>query len=70
MSEINVAGEKNTNSAKMASPKLFIVLGAATLLLVGTVGFGVYRVYAKTASDKFALAVAKTLRLPAVKVGA
>ncbi|MBI2037844.1 MAG: peptidylprolyl isomerase [Candidatus Magasanikbacteria bacterium] len=69
MSEINAAGEKNTNSVKMASPKLFIVLGAAALLLVGTVGFGVYRVYAKAASDKFTLAVAKTLRLPAVKVG-
>ncbi len=40
----------------------------AILVLVGVLGLGLYRVYAKAGTDKFALTVAKALRLPALKV--
>ena len=48
---------------------LFAGLGALVLILLATAGVGVYRAYAKVATDNFTIAVAKILRLPAVKVG-
>lgn len=71
MDEQNLVGgnsmpvEQKTNS----SMRNFIALGGVVLVLVAATGFGIYRVYAKTATDKFSLAVAKALNLPAVKVG-
>lgn len=44
----------------------FLGFVAVTLVIAGCVG--IYRVYAKTATDGFTLAVARVLRLPAVKV--
>lgn len=42
--------------------------GILALALVGSVATGVYRVYAKAATDNFTSTVAKVLRLPAMKV--
>lgn len=42
--------------------------GILAVVLVGSVSFGVYRVYAKGATDNFTVTVAKVLRLPAMKV--
>lgn len=42
--------------------------GILALALVGSVVCGVYRVYAKGATDNFTFTVAKVLRLPAMKV--
>ena len=49
--------------------KRFVWLGLAVVVAGAVAGMGVYRVYAKTATDKFSLAVARTLNLRAVKVG-
>lgn len=49
----------------------FFLIGLAVLIilaLAGVLGFGLYRVYAKTATDNFTLTVAKVFRLPALKV--
>ncbi len=42
--------------------------GILAVALVGSIVFGVYRVYAKAGTDKFTVTVAKVLRLPAMKV--
>lgn len=50
--------------------KMFVygLAGILAVALVGSIVFGVYRVYAKAGTDKFAVTVAKVLRLPAMKV--
>jgi len=63
---------KNTqeNQKKQnSSMRLFVWLGLAAVVASAAAGAGVYRVYAKTATDKFSLVVAKVLHLPALKVG-
>jgi parvulin-like peptidyl-prolyl isomerase len=47
---------------------LFGFFGFLGLILIASVGTGIYRVYAKSASDKFSVAVATVLRLPVAKV--
>src|SRR3989339_398758 len=42
--------------------------GVVALVLILSAGIGIYRVYAKSATDKFTVAVATVLRLPALKV--
>ncbi|MCX6780117.1 MAG: peptidylprolyl isomerase, partial [Candidatus Magasanikbacteria bacterium] len=42
--------------------------GILAVALVGSVAFGVYRVYAKADTDNYTVTVAKILRLPAMKV--
>ncbi len=61
--------EKAVVSASKGNPKIFIVLGLTVLVFLAVVGAGVYRAYAKSASDTFTMKVASLLRLPAVKVG-
>ena len=73
MEEVKMEGEKQSVLSKICkagSPRTFIILGVVAVLVVGVVGAGVYRAYAKSSSDKFTLTVAKALRLPAIKVGA
>lgn len=53
----------------LSEQQLFVLLGLAVVVLAAVVGVGVYKVYAKTATDKFSLAIAKALNLPVVKVG-
>ena len=61
---------KNTQEdPKKQNTRLFVLLGAAVVVLGAVIGVGVYKVYAKTATDKFSLAIARALNLPAVKVG-
>lgn len=43
-------------------------VGLVIVVVIAALGVGMYRVYAKTASDSFTLMVAKVLRLPAAKV--
>lgn len=76
MDEQDLAGGnieiKNTPESprkQNASMKRYVWLGVAVVVVGAIAGLGVYRVYAKTATDKFSLMVAKVLRLPAVKVG-
>lgn len=75
MSEVNqpveqpVLEEKAVVSSSKGNPKIFMALGLVVLVLLGVVGLGVYRAYAKSASDKFTMNVAKVLNLLAVKVG-
>jgi parvulin-like peptidyl-prolyl isomerase len=57
-------GNKNTNMQMF----IFGLLGLLAVALIVVVGCGIYRAYAKVASDKFTLTVAKVLRLPALKV--
>jgi len=63
--------EKNTKmSSENKNMKMFAfgLLAILVLAIVGSAGVGIYRVYAKTDTDKFTLTVAKILRLPAMKV--
>lgn len=76
MDEQNLTGGsgevKNTQGDQKkpdSSMRRFVWLGLAVVVVVAVVGVGVYKVYAKTATDKFSLAIAKVLNLPAVKVG-
>ncbi len=76
MSEVNqpvgqqpVEGEKAVVSSSKGNPKIFMALGLVVLVLLGVVGAGVYRAYAKLASDKFTMKIAEVLNLPAAKVG-
>ena len=76
MEEQNLAGgnmeiKQTPESAKKlnASMKRYVWLGVGVVAVVAIAGLGIYRVYAKTATDKFTLTVAKALRLPAIKVG-
>ena len=57
---------KDKENFKMFSYGLIGLVGVVVIL---TVGVGIYRVYAKTATDKFTYIVAKTLHLPAFKLG-
>jgi foldase protein PrsA len=68
MNEPNVTVENKEVKPAAKSMCTFLVLGVVVALLVFVGVFGVYRAYAKSASDKFTLAVAKTLSLPVVKV--
>lgn len=61
--------EQNLTGGKNEPMRLFVWLGLVVLVVGVMAGLGVYRVYAKTATDKFSLAMAKALNLPAVKVG-
>jgi len=47
---------------------LFGLLGLLAVALIVAIGCGIYRAYAKVATDKFTMTVAKVLRLPALKV--
>jgi len=76
MDEQNLAGEnsevKNTQGDQKkqdSSARTFLWIGLVAAALILVAGFGVYKVYAKAATDKFSLAVAKALNLPVVKVG-
>ena len=60
-----VPAKNETQNMKMFAYGLAGILVAA---LVGSVAVGVYRVYAKAGTDTFTVAVAKALRLPAMKV--
>lgn len=57
--------KNETQNMKMFGYGLAGILAVA---LVGSVTVGVYRVYAKAATDNFTFTVAKALRLPAMKV--
>ncbi len=57
--------QNEQNNLKMFGYGLAGILAVA---LVGSVVCGVYRVYAKAATDNFTVTVAKVLRLPAMKV--
>jgi len=57
-------GNKNTNMQMF----IFGLLGLLAVALIVAAGCGIYRAYAKVASDKFTLTVAKVLQLPALKV--
>ncbi len=76
MDEQNLAGgnmeTKQTSEGPkklIASMKRYVWLGVAVVVVGAIAGLGIYKVYAKTATDKFSLAIAKALNLPAVKVG-
>jgi len=70
MDEQNLVESKNFSfKALLAEQRFFVVLGLVVLAVGAVAGVGIYKVYAKTAADKFSLTVAKVLRLPAVKVG-
>ncbi len=72
MEELKPQGEDKSLLAKLGkfgSPRTFIIVGAVAALVVGLGAFGTYRAYSKSASDKFTIAVAKIMRLPAIKVG-
>ena len=75
MDEQNLGGNgevKNTSEDQKkqdSSMGTFVLLGLVAAILVAVVGYGIYKVYAKTATDKFSLGVAKALNFPAVKVG-
>lgn len=62
----NMQGDKTKQNSSM---RIFVWLGAAVAVLALVAGIGIYKVYAKSANDKFSLAVAKALNLPVVKVG-
>ncbi len=59
-----VENHENKNMKMFA----FGLAGILLLAIVAAAGTGVYRVYAKTSTDKFTLTVAKVLRLPVMKI--
>ena len=69
----NMQGDQKNKFSSLkkiiSEQRTFVWLGAVVVILAAVAGIGVYKVYAKTATDKFSLAVAKALNLPAVKVG-
>lgn len=65
MNEQNSTGGKNQNDKSMMP---FVWLGVAVAALAVVAGVGAYKVYAKNSTDKFSLAVAGALNLPAVEV--
>lgn len=67
----NIEVKNTSNNQKDTKPSMkgFVWLGLLVVIFGMVVGLGIYRVYAKTATDKFSLAIAKALNLPAVKVG-
>ncbi len=62
---LKVKNKKEQDSMKMF---LFGLLGLVAVVFVVLGGAGVYRVYAKAATDNFTVTVAKVLRLPVMKV--
>lgn len=48
---------------------IFGLIGLLALVVIVTMAVGVYRVYAKVATDTFTVTVARILRLPALKLG-
>lgn len=58
------------NKKAQDSMKMFLLglLGLIAVVLLIAGGVGVYRVYAKVATDNFSLTVANVLRLPAMKI--
>lgn len=60
-----VKSKKEQDNMKMF---LFGLLGLVVVAVVVAGGVGIYRVYAKAATDNFTVTVAKVLRLPAMKV--
>lgn len=60
--------EQNLTGGKKENIRLFVWLGLVVAVLGAIAGVGIYKVYAKTATDKFSLAVAKALNLPVLKV--
>ena len=56
---------KEQKNFRLFAIGLFCTLG---IIIVGTATVGIYRVYAKAATDPFTLSVANILRLPAMKV--
>jgi len=65
-----IAPEETKKPKDTENIKLFILglLGVLVLVILVAAGFGVYRVYAKAASDNFTYWTAKTLRLPLAKI--
>ncbi len=63
-----VSGQANSVAISKRKTVAAISAGAVIVLVLGSVGFGVYRAYAKSASDKFTLTVARVLSLPAVRL--
>lgn len=69
--------EKEQITEKVATPKekanlrmfIFGLVGLIALVAIVVTAVGVYRVYAKTATDTFTVTVARALRLPAFKMG-
>jgi parvulin-like peptidyl-prolyl isomerase len=52
----------------LSEQKPFVFLGVVVLVVAVVVGLGAYKIYGKTATDKFSLAIAKAFNFPAVKV--
>lgn len=80
MDESNLTGENNSEHSELSNAsvdqkkknfpmRLFVLLGLAVVVIGAVAGIGIYKVYAKTATDKFSIAIAKIFRLTAVKVG-
>ncbi|TAN32697.1 hypothetical protein EPN28_04215 [Patescibacteria group bacterium] len=70
MQEQNMSGgAENFNQEKKFNGKMFLLglLGFLALALAAALAVGIYRVYAKAATDGFTLTVARVLRLPAFK---
>jgi hypothetical protein len=72
MPEAEKQSEAVTEASKKVNitKKVFLIgfFGFLGLILIVSVGFGIYRVYAKTTNDKFSVAIATALRLPVAKV--
>lgn len=68
--EVKKEETKVTPKNETQNMKMFVygLAGILVLAILGSVGIGVYRVYAKAGTDKFTVTVAKILRLPAMKV--
>ncbi len=68
--KMEAASSGNASAARADNIKLFVfgVLGCLVLVLIGVFAIGAYRVYAKTDSDPFTMFIAKTFRLPAMKI--
>ncbi len=69
-SEEQVIKPSESNPKRRENVRIFLfgLLGFIVAVLVGALGITIYRVYAKSAFDPFTVAVAKALRLPALKV--
>ncbi len=64
VAEPSAAPERSKNVRMM----LIGFAGLVVILLAAVIGVGVYRAYAKNATDNFTVTVARVLRLPAMKV--
>jgi len=61
--------EKKADKQSNLKMFLFGLVGLLALAVIVVAGVGIYKVYAKTSTDKFTVTVAKILHLPALKVG-